>query len=162
MTSDVKPANPGVRFPPPFLFLVGLGAAWLLETRVRRIHLIAEGNSTTLIEVLGTILLVIGLFMMFWGLLTFAQAKTAILPMKPASRVVDHGPYALSRNPMYTGMALAYLGGAVAMNSLWALVMFPFVIVMLIRLVIEREENYLSSAFGEDYDSYRRRVRRWI
>ena len=162
MAPDTKPANPGVRFPPPFLFLVGLGAAWLLETRVRRIHLIAPGNSTALIEILGTILIVIGLFMIFWGMLTFAQAKTAILPMRPASRVVDHGPYAISRNPMYTGLALAYLGGAVALNSLWTLVMFPLVILTLVRFVIQREENYLSSAFGEDYDSYRRRVRRWI
>ena len=162
MTSDMKLANPGVRFPPPFLFLAGLGAAWLLETRVRRIHLIAPGNSTALIEVLGTILLVIGLIMIFWGMLTFAQAKTAILPMRPASRVVDHGPYAISRNPMYTGLALAYLGGAVAMNSVWAFVMFPLVILMLVRLVIQREENYLSSAFGEDYDNYRKRVRRWL
>ena len=162
MPPDTKPANPGVRFPPPFLFLVGLGAAWVLETRVKRIHLIAEGNSTALIEILGTILLVIGLLLTFWGLLTFAQAKTAILPMRPASRVVDHGPYAFTRNPMYTGLALAYLGGAVAMNSVWTLVMFPFVIAMLLRFVITKEENYLSSAFGEDYDNYRRRVRRWL
>ena len=162
MTSNTKPAHPGVHFPPPFLFLVGLGSAWLFETRVKRIRLISEGNSTALIEILGTILLVIGLLLIFWGLVTFAQAKTAILPMRPASRVVDHGPYAFTRNPMYTGLALAYLGGAVAMNSLWALVMFPFVIAMLLRFVITKEEDYLSSAFGEEYDNYRRRVRRWL
>ncbi len=162
MTADIKPVNPGVRFPPPVVFLLGLAIAWLLETRIRRIRLVGVDTSTGVIEVIGTILLVLGLILIFWGMLTFAQAKTAILPMRPASRVVDHGPYSFTRNPMYTGMALAYLGGVIGMNSVWALVLFPFVIAVLSRFVIAKEEHYLSSAFGEDYDSYRRRVRRWI
>ncbi len=162
MTADMQPANPGVRFPPPFVFLLGLGVAWLLETRLRRIRIVGVEAGTSAIEVIGTVLLVVGLLLIFWGMLTFAQAKTAILPMRPASRVVDHGPYSFTRNPMYTGMALAYLGGAIGINSVWALVLFPFVIATLSRFVIAKEERYLSSAFGEGYDSYRRRVRRWI
>jgi len=162
MTTDMQPANPGVKFPPPTLFLLGLGAAWLLETKVVRIRLIGGDTSPAIIEILGTGMLVVGLMLIFWGMLTFAQAKTAILPMRPATRIVDHGPYSFTRNPMYTGMSLAYLGGGLMMNSVWTLVMFPIVIALLVRFVIAREERYLSSAFGAEYDAYRKRVRRWI
>ncbi|MEO8575140.1 MAG: isoprenylcysteine carboxylmethyltransferase family protein [Gemmatimonadales bacterium] len=161
MTTEAQLANPGVKFPPPSLFLAGFGVAWLLETYVRRIPILRIGHTTTM-EVLGTILIVLGFVMMFWGMLTFARAKTAILPIRPASRIVDHGPYSFTRNPMYVGMSLAYFGGAFVMNSVWALILFPFVIALLSSLVIAREERYLSSAFGDDYDDYRKRVRRWL
>jgi protein-S-isoprenylcysteine O-methyltransferase Ste14 len=157
-----KPATPGVRFPPPFLYLAGLGAAWLLETRIYRIRLVQSPSAVSLLENTGIALLLAGLVLIFWGMLTFARAKTAILPMRPASRVVTHGPYRFTRNPMYSGMAVSYLGGAIGMNSGWSLIFFPFVIALLYWLVITREERYLSSEFGEDYDAYRQRVRRWI
>ena len=162
MPSDAKPTNPGVRFPPPTLFIAGFGIAWLLEMYARRIRILGAGENTAVIEIIGTILLGLGIILMIWGLLTFALAHTAILPMRPASRIVDHGPYRFTRNPMYVGMSLAYIGGAFVMNSVWALIVFPVVIALLSRLVIAREERYLSSAFGEEYDDYRRRVRRWL
>lgn len=162
MTHDGKLAHPGVRFPPPTLFVVGFGIAWLLEVYVRRIRIIGTSGNTATIEIFGTVLLVLGILLMIWGLLTFARARTAILPMRPASRIVDHGPYRFTRNPMYVGMALAYIGGALVMNSVWALIFLPLVIALLSRLVIAREERYLSSAFGEEYDNYRGRVRRWL
>ncbi len=162
MKADTKPANPEVRFPPPFIFLLGLLVAWFLETRAQRIAIFHGQRTTDIAEIVGIVLLIVGLLMMFWGMLTFTQAKTAILPMRPASRIVVHGPYRFTRNPMYVGMSLAYLGGAIGMNSFWALVLFPFVIVTLIHSVIRKEERYLQSAFGSDYDRYRRQVRRWL
>ena len=162
MTTGMQPANPGVKFPPPFLFVLGLGVAWLLETYVRRTPILGPGARTAPREILAAALIIIGLILLFWGMLTFALVKTAILPMRPAALVVDHGPYRFSRNPMYAGMALAYLGAALAANSVWTLIVFPFVIALLNRLVIKREENYLSSAFGPEYDAYCKRVRRWI
>lgn len=162
MTADTPISNPGVRFPPPFLFLLGLGLAWLLEMRVVRIRLVGSSASTLLLETIGLALLLLGLLLIFWGLLTFARARTAILPMRPASVIVQTGPYRFSRNPMYVGMAVAYFGGALAMNSGWAIVLLPFVMYGLYRLVIIREEDYLALAFPEEYEAYRGRVRRWI
>ncbi len=82
--------------------------------------------------------------------------------MKPASRIVDKGPYRLTRNPMYTGMSLVYLGAMLLLNWGWALVLFPLVLILLYRFVISREEAYLTSEFGEEYLAYCRKVRRWI
>lgn len=155
-------SNPGVRFPPPFLFLLGLGLAWLLETRLARMRLAGSAGSQATIEILGMVFLAAGLLLILWGMITFARSRTAILPMRSASLIVTHGPYRFTRNPMYTGMALSYIGGAMVANSLWALLTLPLVLFALNRLVISREERYLSSAFPEEYESYRLSVRRWL
>ena len=162
MSTEAKPSHPGVKFPPPFLFVAGLGLAWLMETRVARIRFIGGDASTAPIETAGVFLLVLGLLIIGWGLLTFARARTAILPMRAASRLVDHGPYRISRNPMYTGMSLLYLGAMLILNWAWALVVFPVVLVLLYKLVISKEEAYLLAEFGDEYRDYCRRVRRWI
>lgn len=162
MNEEGSVSNPGVRFPPPFLFLVGLGLAWLLETRVARIHLVGSSASPRPIQLIGLAILIAGLVLILWGLYTFARVRTGIIPMKPATRIVEHGPYRFSRNPMYAGMATAYFGGALMINSGWAFVMLPLVMAALYQLVIRREERYLSSAFPKEYEDYRSRVRRWL
>ena len=162
MTEPSRISNPGVKFPPPFLFLLGLGVAWLLETRVARFHLAGGSASSRLVELPGVAVLIAGLLLILWGLYIFARVKTGILPMRPATQIVEHGPYRFSRNPMYAGMATAYFGGALIMNSGWALVLLPLVMITLYHLVIKREERYLTAAFPNEYDDYRKRVRRWL
>jgi protein-S-isoprenylcysteine O-methyltransferase Ste14 len=162
MNEDTKPAHPGVRFPPPFLFVGGLLLAWLLESKVARLRFIGVDASTAPIETAGAFMIVLGVLLIAWGMLTFARARTAILPMKSASQLVDHGPYRLTRNPMYTGMSLIYLGTMLVMNWVWALFIFPVVIWLLYRYVISKEERYLEAEFGEEYREYCRKVRRWI
>lgn len=92
----------------------------------------------------------------------FVRAGTSIPPMKPSTALVTSGPYALSRNPMYLGMAFLYAGLALALGVIWALAMLPVVLVAVDRLVIAREERYLEARFGSDYLGYKGRVRRWI
>lgn len=118
--------------------------------------------STGPIETAGMFLVALGILIMLWGMVTFLRAKTAIVPINPASRLVEAGPYRVSRNPMYTGMSLAYLGGMLMLNLVWALILFPVVIVLLYRFVIQKEERYLQAEFGDEYLAYCRRVRRWI
>ena len=162
MSTEARPTNPGVRFPPVFLFFGGLGLAWLLETQVARIRFIGAGASTAPVETAGAFLMVLGVLLIGWGLVTFTRARTGIMPTRSASKLVDHGPYRVSRNPMYTGMSLLYLGAMLILNWAWALVIFPFVLTLLYRLVISREEAYLLAEFGDEYRDYCRRVRRWI
>ena len=160
--ADVNRKGPGVKFPPPFLFVGGLVVAWLLDRYAIRSRFVDGDASTAPIETAGAFLLALGILLMLWGMMTFLRARTAIVPINPASRLVETGPYRVSRNPMYTGMSLAYLGGMLILNLMWALVLFPIVIVLLYRFVIQKEENYLLSEFGDEYTSYTRRVRRWI
>jgi protein-S-isoprenylcysteine O-methyltransferase Ste14 len=95
-----------------------------------------------------------------WALATFRAAGTAISPNRPASTLVTHGPFRLSRNPMYLALSLLYLGVMLLVNSVWTLLLLPFVIAVLHLTVIRHEERYLAATFGIGYDAYRRRVRR--
>jgi protein-S-isoprenylcysteine O-methyltransferase Ste14 len=154
--------SPGVRFPPPTVFVAGWLLGWLLESRVERIRLVGASADRWPLVIGGTLFLAAGLVVIAWGLLTFFRARTAVMPHHSASRLVTHGPYRFTRNPMYLGMTLLHLGLALRANMGWPLLLLPLVLYTLYRLVISREERYLTSAFGAAYEDYRRRVRRWI
>jgi protein-S-isoprenylcysteine O-methyltransferase Ste14 len=134
---------------------------WVLETRLVRIRLAGDASLITL-EGTGLALLIAGFVFIFWGLIVFARAHTGILPGRRANQIVSHGPYRFTRNPMYTGMSVAYFGGAFILNSGWMLITLPIIMLALYRLVIQREEAYLSGAIPSEYAQYRRRVRRWL
>jgi protein-S-isoprenylcysteine O-methyltransferase Ste14 len=99
---------------------------------------------------------------MLWGLATFARARTPIIPDRPARQLVSHGPYRISRNPMYLGLTSLYTGLALVLNLAWPLVLLPVVLLTLTATVIVHEERHLRAAFGATYEDYCRRVRRWI
>lgn len=159
-SSNDAPANAGVRVPPPFLFGGGFLAGWLLH-RARPVPLLGA-SLAGIRPPLGWLLLLAGLTLMLSGLTTFLRAGTAVIPHHPASRLVTTGPYRFTRNPMYLGLTLAYLGGVVLIDSVWPLLLLPFVLLALSVAVIRREERYLAAAFGDAYAAYCRRVRRWL
>jgi protein-S-isoprenylcysteine O-methyltransferase Ste14 len=113
-------------------------------------------------EVAGVALMVAGLGAAFAGILTFRHFRTAILPHKPAARVVDRGVYAYTRNPMYLGLSLLYAGLSLALATWWTLALLPVVLLTLTTQVIAREERYLRRAFPVEYADYCARVRRWL
>ncbi len=151
--------SPGVRFPPPVLFLAGLAIGWALD---RRWHALPLSSRAGVNGYAGPLLVMAGLALVAWGMLTFRAARTAIVPNHAASTLVASGPYRFTRNPMYTGLTIAYVGAAIWLDSGWSLIMLPLVLVLLVRLVIRREEAYLDDAFGREYASYRSRVGRWF
>jgi protein-S-isoprenylcysteine O-methyltransferase Ste14 len=59
-------------------------------------------------------------------------------------------------------MTLLYVGITLIGNTIWPLVLLPFVLAVVQRGVIEREERYLERKFGDEYLRYKSRVRRWI
>jgi len=154
------PANAGVRVPPPLIFAGGLLLGWLLH-RAQPLHLFGAAPAGVR-PGLGWLLVIAGFALSFSGVITFLRARTAVIPHHPASRLVTTGPYRFTRNPMYLGLTLAYLGGVVLMDSLWPLLLLPFVLFTLSVAVIRREERYLAAAFGDAYATYRRQVRRWL
>jgi protein-S-isoprenylcysteine O-methyltransferase Ste14 len=152
--------HPGVRFPPPFLFVGGFLSGWWLSRKVPLPLL--PGSAEQAGSIAGLVIGALGLALMLWGLATFRSYRTGIIPNHPATRIVRTGPYRVTRNPMYTGMTLAYVGGVLLLADAWPLLLLPIVLFLLVRLVIAREERYLASAFPDDYDAYCRQVRRWL
>lgn len=160
MTKD-KPRDrgPDVKFPPPLLFVGGLAIGVLLDWLIPARY---ELPASTIAEVGGVVLGVAGLAVVYTGIITFRRARTAVYPNRPAKLVVDHGVFAYTRNPMYVGMTLFYVGGILLLHSLGALLLLPLVLGLLQALVISREERHLRRAFPEAYAEYCARVRRWL
>ena len=48
------------------------------------------------------------------------------------------------------------------MNTIWPLGLLVFALVIVDRGVIREEERYLEKRFGEEYQSYKLKVRRWV
>ena len=95
-------------------------------------------------------------------IVTQKRAGTDPIPFNPSTRIVAHGLYGFTRNPMSIGFALWTLGLASLVDSAWMLLAVPIGLVLIDRIVITREERYLERKFGKEYLNYKHRVRRWI
>ncbi len=95
-------------------------------------------------------------------MLTVLRQGTTVVPHHAVSRLVTAGPFQFTRNPMYTGHVVVLLGAALRTGSCWPLLIVPLCMQATTPLVILPEEEYLTRRFGEDYERYRARVRRWI
>ena len=149
--------SPGVKVPPPFIFLGGLALGLVLDA-------VLDGGPLpgAVRWGLGALAIAGGLALQASFLALFHRAHTNVEPWKPASAIVTSGPYRFTRNPAYIGMALLFAGIALLADAPWALLVLPFVLVVIDRYVIAREERYLERAFGEEYLVLKRRVRRWV
>lgn len=97
-----------------------------------------------------------------WSWLMFYRAGTTRVPGEFSTALVTRGPYRMTRNPMYVGLAVAHVGEACILHQLIPVVLLPAVIAYLGWVVIPVEEQRLRAAFGADYDAYARKVGRWI
>lgn len=97
-----------------------------------------------------------------WALLTVARHRTGLLPGAPSTTVIDRGPFARSRNPLYVGLLVGSAGAALLLASLWALAALPLEWALLRWGAVQPEERYLAAKFGATYADYCARVRRWL
>lgn len=149
--------NPGVLVRPPLLYLGALGLGLLLELAWP----LASFGGPLRWAVAGLAVLG-GLALAALAMRRFRAAGTNVPTPLPATALVTEGPYRVSRNPIYLGLTLIYLGIGIAADSIWVLGLLVPVLVVLRYGVIAREERYLERKFGRAYRDYRARVRRWL
>jgi len=152
------PDVPGVIALPPFIFLGFLVAATVLDA-IAPLHFL--GAHAIVRYVIGAVLGLGGFVMIGLGTRRFVAAGTNIPPNLPTTALVVDGIYERTRNPLYLGSVLVYVGLSIAAGSLWAILFsVPLLWVMNVG-VIAREERYLERKFGDAYRAYKARVRRW-
>lgn len=111
---------------------------------------------------LGLALFTLPLGLAIWAVRVFRQHGTVVNPTGEVTRIVASGPFKYTRNPMYLGLVLLYVGGMLLFRLPWALVLLIPLFLALQFGVILPEEKYLRSKFGEEYLAYQRHVRRWL
>ena len=163
--------TPGVIAPPPLIYFAFLLAGWGLLTLGQRSEIIEAGLGwlawgfgleTPVRRGVALVLIVGGLLLDGAAAGYFRRIGTAVEPWKPSTALATRGLYGLSRNPIYLGFAITYLGLSIAMDSIAALVLLVPCLWVVDRFVIQREEHYLAAKFGSEYEAYRARVRRWL
>lgn len=145
--------------PPPLIVLIVGACMWLLA-RTGLLTLPAFPLQT----VLAGLLVGTGLGLMLVAAIHFGRHGTTVNPVHPeeSSELVTGGIYRVTRNPMYLGDLLLLLGWGVFLGSVPALIASGLFVLWIDRLQIPREETALRTRFGEAYDAYCQRVRRWV
>ena len=148
-----------LRVPVPWVFVLTylLGAA-LQSIRSTAISPEAARMST----IAGGVLFAAGAGIAGWGLFLFQKARTTTVPGESSAKLVTWGPYRFTRNPMYVGLTIAYLGEAGLLKQIWPVLLLPFTLAYLNWIVIPVEEAKMKEVFQDAYEQYRSRVRRWI
>ena len=153
---QAAPERPHVLVPPVY-FLVALALMGFFHRVAPGAVLIHEPYRYG-----GIVLAALALALILWALLLFGRARTAILPYGQPTALVTAGPYRVTRNPMYLGMAGILLGAAVFMGSITPFVVIPAFMALISERFILNEEAKLEAAFGAEFLQYKARVRRWL
>lgn len=155
--SEIQTDHPAINrnVHPPILALIFIGLAillgWLLPIPL-----------PPFVEWIGLGLIFVGVVLAFGAFNEFRKAHTTLDPHGSVKALVTQGIYQFTRNPIYLGFLLMVIGFPLNSGSYSGLVVAPFFMVTMNRLVIEKEEAYLEKKFGELYTGYRSRVRRWF
>ena len=113
-------------------------------------------------QVAGLVMSAAGAVLALWCVATFAiVGKGTPAPFDPPRRLVVRGPYHVVRNPMYIGAGLALAGAALYYESGRLAGYAALFLLAAHCFVVWYEEPTLRRTFGEEYEAYGRRVRRW-
>jgi protein-S-isoprenylcysteine O-methyltransferase Ste14 len=146
------------RFRPPFIGLALVLFAWIVDVLVAPPRAILWPWAW-----LGVSGIALGLGLIAWAIALFRRIGTTHDVRERPTRLVLIGPYRYTRNPMYLGITLILLGIGFMVGTWPFLVLPPIGFILAMTLfVIPREERILERAFGEEYETFRRRVRRWL
>jgi protein-S-isoprenylcysteine O-methyltransferase len=114
------------------------------------------------LEIAGLALYVLGFLLMAGALITLGRCyQLGGSAPRSEDKMIINGPYKLVRHPMYTAALSISLGLAGLIQSLAFFCVFCIYLVLIIPL-IPMEEDGLRKAYGEQYDTYRQKVRKLI
>lgn len=121
-------------------------------------------ENTQALTLLSYVLFLLGFGILFSAARSFKKHKTTINPIKieTASSLVVSGIFSYSRNPMYLGMALILLGLSLKFNLIGGLIFTALFILFITNFQIKPEEKAMQKIFGEEFLSYKNKVRRWL
>lgn len=158
MDASIRGNGPKVRLHPPSVMFVALLAGYAIRLfaggRLPLPHAFAEG--------LGGLIVLASLALIISAVSAFAEAGEKLRPETPKDHLFTKGPYRFSRNPIYFAMMMFGAGFGIATSNVWIILTTALAGAVIHVFAILPEERYLSERFGEEYEAYRRSVRRWI
>lgn len=154
-----KKDSPGVYIPPPLFYVFTFIIAIIIQRKFPIDNYLFQQEW---LKITGIAFLVISLFFLVRSLRQFFKSKNTLILIKPATSLQTNGIYGITRNPMYVGLAIVYLGLSCILGNWWNFILFPILVLIVKEYIIKREERYLEREFGQKYTDYRSKVRRWL
>lgn len=154
---DIEQAEPAeILAAGPILALAALAVGWGIDVFIPLGGLPSPTN-----YVIGGVLAVTGVAIVASGIRVMRRIDKSPDHGDEPTELLTEGPFGYSRNPLYLGIVVAYLGLTIVIDTVWPLL--PLIpLVWYFDLMARREEAYLEARFGDQYREYRNEVRRWL
>jgi protein-S-isoprenylcysteine O-methyltransferase Ste14 len=159
LMAQKKPDHPGVNknIQPSVVAILYIAIAYLLKWALPLPYAVPVPLRNA-----GFGLVVIGFFFGVAALYEFRKVRTTSNVHGSPKSLVTTGIYRFTRNPIYLGFLFMVVGLPLNANTYWGIIVSPFFVMTINKLVIEREEEYLGNKFPKEYVEYTLRVRRWL
>ena len=105
----------------------------------------------------GSFVTACGLAFTVWARVHLGRNWSVTVTIKKGHELITSGPYAFVRHPIYTGLLLAFLGSALALGE-WRGVVALALAAGALWAKLRFEERWMREQFGEEYQSYAKRV----
>jgi protein-S-isoprenylcysteine O-methyltransferase Ste14 len=147
----------------PLLFITGKLSGYLtwifLLISLIRIELFPFYTNPA-VRIIALILLAVGLIFIIMSSIYLGRSVRLGLP-QTETVLKQSGIYKFSRNPMYVGFDLLTLSSMIYTLN-WIVIILGIYSMITYHLIINGEENFLTDRFGEQYLTYKRKVRRYV
>ncbi len=148
-----------LKVPPPVQALICGILMWVVDKQL------PGGQLESAIQLPMAILFAIsGILLVVFSMLAFRRASTTVDPFHPeeASHLVIDGVFSYSRNPMYVSLALVLIAWSIWLGSIYNVAVLALFVAYITFFQIKPEEEAMRPLFGESYEHYCAKVRRWI
>lgn len=111
---------------------------------------------------IGAIGILAGGGLIYGALAALSRAGTTAHPGRASEHLLTTGPFRLTRNPIYLGLATIVAGAGFLLGIVWLILAAVAGALIVGRFAVRPEEDYLAQRFGKRYRDYQKTVRRWI
>jgi protein-S-isoprenylcysteine O-methyltransferase Ste14 len=113
------------------------------------------------VDSIGLVLTIAGVAFAICARFYLGRNWSGTVTVKQDHKLIRSGPYAVVRHPIYTGVALALLGTAIAVGEIRGLAATGVALIGM-RLKSRLEEEFMTEQFGAEYEQYRKDVKAMI
>lgn len=114
-----------------------------------------------LIALAGTALTALGVAFACWARYVLGRNWSSVVQVKQDHELIQRGPYAYVRHPIYSGLLLAFFGTALAIGE-WRGLLSVVIVFASFWFKLRLEERWMRESFGPVYEGYMQRVKALI